>query len=287
MAWVRMDDKFPRGPKVKRAALALGGKYARARILAAWVDVMGYCNLNETDGFIPDFEVTDLDDPNPTAVMTAMCVGAGETPGPIADRDDTRKGWQIRNYTEYQPSRAELESKREADRLRKMSRRNPQNVRADKSRTPHGQNEDPHHPDRTGPDRTDPDRSLGHASSTDARPATRGYGAGQSGFHNRNCWGPPEACRRGLCVPLFLGQQWQAQDGSIDATAKFITEVVDATPPGTSVGDDLLAWWKAQRKAKFGSVVNGRATEVTQANRAVADRVIEQILAQQPAGVGR
>lgn len=156
MAWVRVDDKFSRGPKVRRAALALGGKRPRRRILAAWLDAMSYCNLNLTDGFIPDYEVAEFDDEHPVDVFRAM--GHGDpTLGPIVERDDARGGWQFRNYATYQPTKADVESKLDRDRERKRQ------FREASAKRPRGQNSEsvnvraesaPTDPDRPGPSRT-------------------------------------------------------------------------------------------------------------------------------------
>lgn len=118
MPWLKVDDKFSRGRKVKRAANALGGRHARARVLAVWVDAMSYCAMHLTDGFYPDFEMDELPDQNPRAVFTAMALGDTDL-GAIVERDDTRGGWVFRNYAEYQPTRADVEEKLDWDRRRK------------------------------------------------------------------------------------------------------------------------------------------------------------------------
>ena len=174
MAWVKVDDKFPRGPKVKRAAMALGGKHPRTRILGVWLDVMAYCNLHETDGFIPDYEVSDLDDAHPEAVMLAMASGQNETPGPMLERDEARKGWVVRNYGQYQPTRAELEAKRDKERVRKMSARTNRGHRADNDTRPTGQQHVSEHPDpaRSDPARSEPDAQK-RAPAAEPPPLTR------------------------------------------------------------------------------------------------------------------
>lgn len=112
MAWVKVDDKMSRGPKVKRAAAVLGNvRKTRGRILAVWLDAMSYCNLQLTDGFLPDHEVDDLADVDPPAVLQAMTTATDEL-GAIVERDDARGGWQFRNYAEYQPTKDAQERKR-------------------------------------------------------------------------------------------------------------------------------------------------------------------------------
>lgn len=151
MAWVKVDDKFSRGRKVKRAARELGGgKKARARVLALWLDAMSYCNLNLTDGFFPDDELDELPDAKPREVFDAMSIGDDDL-GAIVERCASgRNGWVFRNYAEYQPTKADVEAKLERDRKRKRGH-------ADSARNPSGRNADSTHtePDRPEPSRTD------------------------------------------------------------------------------------------------------------------------------------
>ncbi len=150
MAWVKVDDKFARGRKVKRAARLLGGKRARGRVLAVWLDAMSYCNLNLTDGAFPDDELDELPDANPSEVFEAMSKGDEEL-GAIVER--ARNGWLFRNYADYQPTKADVEAKLERDRNRKK-------LHAESTRNPHGGNTDSKHtePDRSEPDRAEPFR---------------------------------------------------------------------------------------------------------------------------------
>lgn len=160
MAWVRVDDKMARGPKVKRAAAKLGGRFPRRRVLAVWLEAMSYCNLNLTDGFVPDFEVADIEDEKPADVFKAMAVNDSAL-GAIVERDDTRGGWVFRNYHDYQPSKASIEEKAEIDRKRKAeyraSKLRPSVVRE----CPNGTDTDGANLSTpTGPIRTDPTRTV-------------------------------------------------------------------------------------------------------------------------------
>lgn len=159
MAWVRVDDKMALGPKVKRAAAKLGGKFPRRRVLAVWLQAMSYCNLNLTDGFVPDFEVADIEDERPADVFTAMAF-SDSTLGAIVERDETRGGWVFRNYHEYQPSKASVEEKAEIDRKRKAEYR-ASKIRPRVSQgSPNGTEQDGANVSApTGPTRTDPTRS--------------------------------------------------------------------------------------------------------------------------------
>lgn len=269
MAWVRVDDRMARGPKVKRAAAALGGKFPRRRVLAVWLEAMSYCNLNTTDGFIPDFEVVDIEDERAADVFAAMAKG-DQTLGAIVERDETRGGWVFRNYFEYQPSKASIEEKTEHERKRKA------NARAKKARPvvvqecPTGTHQDGADvsalPD---PIRPVPDRSVPNTHADRDRPDTEAttppvWRASEPKLsalvppraRHARCYDAPAACARGLCLPQFLGAQWEAQLGAgqpeiYSASAAVIARVnaiVDAVEPGTTVADPL-PWWREQWKA--------------------------------------
>ena len=123
MSWVKVDDRFTRGRKVKRAARALGGgslRKSRGRVLAVWLDLMSYCASDQTDGFFPDDELETLPDPNPDDVLKAMEIGDEELRA-IVTRDGKRGGWQVRNYGDYQPLKSEIEAQRKKDRDRKRA----------------------------------------------------------------------------------------------------------------------------------------------------------------------
>lgn len=82
------------------------------------------------------------------------------------------------------------------------------------------------------------------------------------------------SCHRGVCVPAFLGLDWESQCGGDSAYVRaFIADVCRGiTGP---VGDDPLKFWRAQWQAKHGSSVpreprsNGERT-VDAANRLAA-----------------
>jgi hypothetical protein len=118
MVWVKLDDGFPEHPKMATAG-PLG--------LAMQVSALCYCNRNLTDGFIPHAmakKLLDLDDIRGVAwkgvVKRLVDVGAWR---------EVTGGWQIHDYAEYQPTRAQVEDERKAARDRMQA------VRANKSRT--------------------------------------------------------------------------------------------------------------------------------------------------------
>ncbi|MCR4374201.1 MAG: hypothetical protein NUW22_05070 [Acidobacteria bacterium] len=152
---MKLDDKMTKGPKVKRAALELGGVHPRARVVYVWGDAMSYCNLNLTDGFVPDYEIAEYDDDDTQAVFRAMSVGDDHL-GAIVERDEARKGWVFRNYGEYQPLKADVEERLQKERDRKRKPKG-EDFRAEESRIPLGGIADSGH---TDPIRTDPDQTV-------------------------------------------------------------------------------------------------------------------------------
>ena len=124
MVWVKLDDGFPEHAKM----LAVGPLG-----LAMQVSALCYANRNLTDGFIPTAaakKLVDLDDIRGVAwkgiVKRLVDVGAWkEVPG----------GWQIHDYAEYQPTKAQVVDERRAARERMQA------VRANKRRTSREQGE--------------------------------------------------------------------------------------------------------------------------------------------------
>lgn len=137
MAWVRMDDRRAMHPKLCDAGFAARGLDEAAIEL---------CASDETDGFIADKRLKHLG-----AVHGETWRGIERLAqilcSPDVDRwrrDDERGGYWIKDYLDYNPSHAELEAKRAADRGRKRSGRGkespqiPKGVREDSKRNPSG-----------------------------------------------------------------------------------------------------------------------------------------------------
>lgn len=132
MAWFRVDDKFPRHPKVVAAARHLGGR--SGRILAVWMEAGCYCSEHSTDGFISELVAKSfLSDRKPIEVLDVLAF------------DDVRLmyrvdgGFQFHDWLDYNPSAESVKAKREADRARKRgvdSNRNPDGIRAESGRIP-------------------------------------------------------------------------------------------------------------------------------------------------------
>lgn len=105
MAWVRLDDHIDEHPKV-----AMLGDSAFALYITAIV----YCNRNLTDGFIP--RMVGLGklrycSGDPLEVISEI-VAAGLW-------EVVQGGWRIHDFLDYQPSRAQVERSRYANRNRK------------------------------------------------------------------------------------------------------------------------------------------------------------------------
>jgi len=113
--WVKVDDALPDHPKVLDAGLQLGSNGV-GRVLAIWLKGMCYCNHNLTDGVISEriLKSWTVVDRRPLDVASVM-VMAG-----IFDKVD--HGYRFHDYTDYQPSKAEVTAKRKKDLERKKRR---------------------------------------------------------------------------------------------------------------------------------------------------------------------
>lgn len=138
MPWFKIDDQSTFNPKVMRAGNAAFG---------AWVRMGAYCNAQLTDGFIPEQMARMIATARELDSMTA----AG-----IAHKVDG--GYRIHDYLEYQPSKEEVTSEREAIRTRVKRHRNgkrngvtPTVTNADVTATETGPRPVPSRPDQIPP----------------------------------------------------------------------------------------------------------------------------------------
>lgn len=140
MGWVKLDDQFTRHPKV----LAAGP-------LAGWLHVcaLNYCAQYLTDGFVPKAAVNGLADFS-SLEQTFGSMGEGCVAMDfVSDLLKTRMwveapgGYQIHDYLEYNPSREDVQKKRQADLERK---RNADGTYQDSARSRSGNAEIPVHP---------------------------------------------------------------------------------------------------------------------------------------------
>ena len=117
MAWVRVSDNTPRHPRV------VGLSDPAFRL---WVEGLCWSSEYLTDGHISPAALTRLarHDHAPELVDA----GLWET--------TDSGGHTIRDYLDYQPSRAKVEADRANDRRRKGSGRNPGGIRAESEKIP-------------------------------------------------------------------------------------------------------------------------------------------------------
>lgn len=114
MTWVKLDDQFPDHPKVRRAGTD-----------AAWLFVAGvcYCARYLTDGEIPREVIptlTALRKPNAAARALVTAGLWHETPD----------GYAVNDYLEFNPSKADVEGRRDGAQVRMNARRSSDPVRA-------------------------------------------------------------------------------------------------------------------------------------------------------------
>ena len=141
MVWVRIDDRYAENPKIVEAG---------PLCVALWLAGLAYCNRNLTDGFIPwstartlvDWEYAERDGRQITIAISCGIGGEDLTSNAVIKRlvevglwdvvrDGTEpkhlrvKGYQVHDYEQYQPSRAQVLKEREltAKRVSKFKER--------------------------------------------------------------------------------------------------------------------------------------------------------------------
>ena len=118
MSWIRLDDQIAHHPK-----------FTAITPEACWlyVTAIGFCQKFLTDGFIAEHSIPLLSHvQNPQdCVKELLRVGLFEP------RPD---GIAVHDYLEFNPKAAEIRLKRQQDRARKLSERNPNGIRAESTR---------------------------------------------------------------------------------------------------------------------------------------------------------
>jgi hypothetical protein len=115
MPWVRIDEEFPRHPKVVKAG-PLG--------MAMHVAALCYCNQYLTDGFVPKAVVAGLLDLSGIGMrqwMGELAGGGVDATWELVAEDleeaglweREQGGWRIHDYHDYQPSREHVMQLRE------------------------------------------------------------------------------------------------------------------------------------------------------------------------------
>lgn len=130
MTWARFDDLYDDNRKIKRA----WRRHPRAVGLHAMS--ITYSSRHETDGLV---DLDWLEEKMPKPAEREAVIKALVECGLFEPVDGER--FQVHDYTKFNPSRADLESKRKRDADRK---RNPRGVHAESERSPNGSVEDVH-----------------------------------------------------------------------------------------------------------------------------------------------
>jgi len=102
MAWFKADDRIMEHHKFV-SARAKGGH----RVIGVWFHAGTWANGQMTDGFIPRSWATLNNAVNEAEILVE--VG-------LWDEDASRDGWQMHDYADYQPLKAELAAKSEQKR---------------------------------------------------------------------------------------------------------------------------------------------------------------------------
>ena len=110
MAWYKVDDRLPTSRKLMRIP-----RLDRPAAIGIWT-LAGAWSMHEmTDGFVPAYAIEEWggDETHADALVTA---GMWER-----DERDGDSGYQFVNWDEYQPTKADVEARRERDRERKRN----------------------------------------------------------------------------------------------------------------------------------------------------------------------
>jgi len=111
VAWARLDDGFYSHEKTTRIWDRNPGA------VGLWVMMISYCARYETDGFISARTVSRL---SPVQRDRDEQTAALLKEEALLEHED---GFVVRDYLDYNASRELIETKREADRLRKKKER--------------------------------------------------------------------------------------------------------------------------------------------------------------------
>lgn len=240
-------------------------KFLAAGPVAGWLWLAGllYARRTLTNGFIPKVKVPSLvlglKRPYEVASMLVR----------VQLWDEAVGGYQIHHYDDFNPTREQVRSYQEADRIRKQSKRHGQSdVRPDSCvELPYS---DPDN-SRTGYTRgthadaksesaseSESTSALGSAGKSAREPAAlapiRQSRHRQSliGLHHNCPAFTGSACERGLCVPGGLYREWMRQLGgeSTDYTASeqaigaMVDRAIAALQPG-GISEDGYRFWRA------------------------------------------
>lgn len=111
MAWVRIDDRCRTNPKIQKSGTA-------GYVL--WLAALQWCNENAGDGIIPKCVLSTLWSPLGERFYAKKAAKKLTAAGLWIEHDDH---FEIHDYLEYQPSRAQIIAKKEAAKMRQQKHR--------------------------------------------------------------------------------------------------------------------------------------------------------------------
>lgn len=130
MAWFKTDDKFHDHRKTRRA-IRSGKKRRDAAAIGLWLLAGTWSADHLRDGFVPADELDRWDDDGEALAERLVAAGFWEH----GTDDDGEAGYRFLKWPEYQPTKAELEVKRDQARERmrrhREARRDPPDGDAD------------------------------------------------------------------------------------------------------------------------------------------------------------
>lgn len=135
MTWFKVDDHLHSHRKAMRAG---------TEAMGLWVLAGSWSAAEESDGWVPDYVLTRLVGANGDALAERL-VAAGLWD---ADQYDGEDGYRFRGWDDFQPTKAQLEAKRE------QARERMQRVRANGASTARAVTPTPTRPDPTKKDTT-------------------------------------------------------------------------------------------------------------------------------------
>jgi len=260
--WAKIDDKFPRHPKVLIAAGDLG-RFGHARVVDVALQGKCYAAEHLTDGFIPREAVRSFIDPHPFEVAAVLVK--------VALWHEAEGGYQIHDWADYNPSAEAIKEKQRDDRERQKrhresrcdtprdtGRESPRDTscdsRGDSARNPERSRARDPVPSRPVPD----ERTDTHTPR--ARGATAGLLTGSlQREHLTHAW-----CgnyRR--CVPRFLHGEFIRALGGDPAVAHdrlrvFYEQTMAAIPEEDPVTEEPVKFWRVRMAAAFPSAASAR-----------------------------
>ena len=223
-----------------------------------WLGGLGYCRTAENDGFIPKAIVPTLVPGIKSAFKHASVLVE------VGLWDDAIGGYQVHDYLAWNPSKDQLEAKRDADRERKRG--------LDSKRNPNGIQVEPHAYTRAGANSPSTQLDSGFGSEDGSEESSTGvapvFGFGRKGAggrfdalvttHPRCDPATFAACNRGICVPHILAAEWRQQmdpdrclpDVATNEIKAAVRDGLALLEPTGPVPDDGFTFWRGVWKTR-------------------------------------